>query len=614
MDTQDSALDGTDGRRVLSQLDEVLRQASHIPPEILPAHNRAAVDDDLLTSVKAMEIAENDIDLPSEDDLPPTYEEAARTGARPTTQNAAPPHPQIPQTGSLGDPVTPSISSSSSGPPPRLTTSTSNPRTTASESSSSATPTTPATDANPLDYSSLPISTLKQSFRAFTSRFSWFKVEPLTQALCEACRIGDVQQVAGLISEGANINARNEDGLTPLACTIATDQAAVASLLLHAGADLNAGGGWSHKLPPLFAAAHAGSVNVAALLMEKGAWATDKSIAGQPYFYDTVNTPGASLEGIRFLLERGAIPQSKNLSGRRAIVAAVKRERKDLVKLLLDYGARASTNDYTGTSILSVILDQPDSLEMASIFLKHGADPNSTNLTGDPALSTALSKRNVAFVKLLLEYGARANVKDYSGQPVIINTVRDQKLSDEDKYVLVKLLLEHGASPHTKDMSWDTPVIQHAMERATSDIVSLLMQHGADASGKRKGEPLIIYAVQSGKPGMVEALLTHGVSPNVVGSNGSTLLMNALMRVDMDLIRLLMKYGVEVDEGPREYALALGNQEVLGTLGIDAKMHYIPPTAPGAVPAVPASEPTEEPQAAAAPRPNRLQKRMTSKS
>lgn len=473
----------------------------------------------------------------------------------------------------------------------------------------SATPTeTPATDANPLDYSSLPLSTLKQSFRAFTSRFNWFKPEPLANALCEACRIGDVHQVAGLISEGANVNARNEDGNTPLTCAISNDQVGAARMLLSAGVDAHSAGGIWNKMPPLFAAAHAGSIGIASLLMEKGAWATEKSTAGQPYFFDLVNSTGASLEGIRFLLERGAIPRSKNLSGRRVIVAAAKKNRTDIVRLLLEYGARATTEDYTGTSLLSIVIDQADGLEMARVILQYGGDPNSKFLSGDPVVSAAVSRRMVPFAKLLLEAGARANVTDYSGQPIIINAVRDQKLSDEDKYQLVKLLLEHGAPPHTKDMSWDTPVLQHAMERANADVVALLLQHGADASGKRRGEPLIVYAVQSGKTGMVEALLMNGVNANVVDSKGNTPMMNALVRSDLDLIRLLRKYEVEVDAAPREYAFALGKQDVLEALGIADEMP--PPPPPPAAPAVPVTGPSEEPQAAAPPRPNVLKKRL----
>lgn len=539
--TQDSMLDGPDARQIIEQVEETMRHASKIPPDILPGSaSHPASESAIMASPSALDTS----------DPPPSYEAAinspdvsvSQAQTQIQTRDGKPPPPPPPPITPVDTPVhSPTGSTHSS--------------------------------VNPLDFTSLDMSTLRHGFRALTSRLGWFRPDPLASALCEASRRGDVQQLAGLIQQGANVDGRNEEGRSPLSCAVAADQVATARMLLSAGADAHSmpsssGSRW----PPLFVAVQAGSLGVATLLLEKGARPTEKSMSGQAYFYDLVNScaaeKGSRLDGLKFLLDRGADAKASSLTGRKAIVAAAKKGRVDIMKLLLDHGASALVDDYNGNSLLSIALDQHNSIEMAELLLQHGADPNSTSMTGDAALSGAISKRNVAFAKLLLAAGAKGSTNDYTGQPVIVNAVKDTKLSDADKTHLVYLLLKNGASARAKDQSWDTSVLHHAVEKASPEVVSLLMEHGADASGYRRGEPLLFSAIQSGKPGMAEALLRNGASTNVIDSKGNSPMMGALLRGDLDLIRLLRRYQADVDVAPREYAKALGRADILEALGM----------------------------------------------
>lgn len=536
METQESIWDGPDARRIVEQVEQISRRAGKLPPDILPQH-REPVN---------VAVSNGPIAVDSEE-LPPPYEEASPTPNQHTFQ---------PQTSNFQA---------------------------AAASSSSDTTTTPGAGFNPLDFSTLDLSNIRHGFRALTSRFAWFRPDPLAGPLCEAARRGDVHQIAGLLSQeggGANVDGRNEEGHTPLSCAIERDHVDAARLLISAGADMHHGGGggsgvWS-RWPPLFAAAYAGSLGVAALLVEKGAFATEKSMSGQPYFYDLVNScasadesGGASCEGIEFLLQRrSSYAQASSLSGRRVIIAAARKGRIDVMKLLLYYGANAKTSDYTGNSLLTIAMDQPNSLEMARLILKHGGDPNSSSTTGDSALSGAVSRRNVPLAKLLLEAGAKATAKDYTGQPIIINAVKDVKISDEEKTQMVRLLLEHGASPKVKDLSWDTSVLHHAMDRANPEVIDLLLLHGADASGKRKGEPLIVNAIQAGRMDLVQSFLRHGANPNVVDSKGASPILIALIQRNLELVRLLRQYNADVDAAAQELARVLGRADLFEILGM----------------------------------------------
>jgi hypothetical protein len=91
----------------------------------------------------------------------------------------------------------------------------------------------------------------------------------LDEELLEAARVGDTARVKELLRKGANVNARTENGITPLHWAAFWGHVDFVRLLLDHGADVNARGynGWT----PLHFAALQGRAGVARLLLERGA-------------------------------------------------------------------------------------------------------------------------------------------------------------------------------------------------------------------------------------------------------------------------------------------------------------------------------------------------------
>ncbi|KAL7935450.1 ankyrin repeat-containing domain protein [Trichoderma chlorosporum] len=398
---------------------------------------------------------------------------------------------------------------------------------------------------------------------------------PFVSALCQAATIGDIQQIAGFLTQGANINGRNENGKTALQCAVLADQVDAARLLLASGASTS-GSGWS-GMPPLFLAASVGSLEMAKMFLSKGASIDEKSTSGQSYFVEVVSS--GNLDGIRFLLEQGCSANTKNISGEAVIANAVRKKQMDLVELLFEFGAKIGTKDIAGRNLLSVALDKKD-YEMAELLLKKGAKPNTTNIAGMRLLVDEINNRRLKTAKLLLDWGADPNSKDWHSQPVLIIVIKSSKIAAEDKIDLVRQLLNKGAKADVADCSNKTPAICYALETGILQIVSLMLQNGAKTTATmQNGDSLLKYAIDHGRKDLTEALLHYGADPNYsVGENSVKPLVQALVKQDFDMVRLLREAGADVNvQEVQDVARALAKGEAYEALGIPAPIEGDPP-------------------------------------
>ena len=348
-------------------------------------------------------------------------------------------------------------------------------------------------------------SSLIQSFKALTAGLRP-KPDPLVTALCEASRRGDVGQIAAFLKQGANVDGKNIDGETPLHCAILANHEAAARLLLSTGADDNQ---WS-RMPPMFLAASVGNVDVARMIHDRGGPGANvkrQSMSGHFYFIDVVGS--GSLDGVRFLLERGADACCSAITGRSVVVQAARKVHVDMVRLLLDFGAKVNSDDITGQSLLGIALDK-DCMELMDLLIARGAKVGSRTMSGERVLSAAISKRNLAAVRRLIEAGADGNIDDMTGQKVIVRVVKDGKLSSDEKMELVQLLLRNGAKATSRDISWpNMQLLPNAVDRGVDGrIIAMLVQAGADADKMlHSGETPLTRAVNAGRADQVLSLI-----------------------------------------------------------------------------------------------------------
>lgn len=102
------------------------------------------------------------------------------------------------------------------------------------------------------------------------------------------------------------------------------------------------------------------------------------------------------------LLEKGAKVNISSKYGS-ALMAAVVKGNKKIVKLLLDYKADPNTTDENKNTALlfSALFNQT---EIADYLLAAGANPDHKDIRGNKALDYAIIKQNEALIKLLNQY------------------------------------------------------------------------------------------------------------------------------------------------------------------------------------------------------------------
>ncbi len=155
-------------------------------------------------------------------------------------------------------------------------------------------------------------------------------------------------------------------------------------------------------------------------------------------------TQSGNIKLVSYLLEKGANPNTKNLSGMTPLSIAVSRDRLDIVKLLIKNKAsfnRGGDPNNLKFSILTVALSTRKT-EMFHYLLKEGADPNGAN--GLP-LAFSIMLKNKEAIEALVKSGADINYSGKGGfRPLMTAVVEGDK-------EIIELLIKLGANPKLKD-------------------------------------------------------------------------------------------------------------------------------------------------------------------
>ena len=352
----------------------------------------------------------------------------------------------------------------------------------------------------------------------------------LNKELLEAAGKGNIQDVQRLLMEGADINARDEEGTTALLRAAFLGHTEMAKILLK-NANLDA----EQKLTAMMWAERNGHTETARLLKQAGVKIADASLNEQ-LLYAAIK---GDIREVQILLNIGAkVDTKESTDGSTALMLAAGKGHNRVVTLLLEEGADINAvNDFGGTALLWAIFE--GHAEIAELFIKRDADVNAkharTNIT---VLMMAVQHGYTEIVSTLLKKGVDVNIKDRNGYTALTYA------AGEGHIEIAKLLIEQGRWTDTRESFGRALAV--AVAKGHTEIAKLLIKKGANVNEKTKryGFTTLMTAVNGGYTEIVQALIDKGADVNARATNGLTALDLAKKQ---EIVWLLQKAGARKD-------------------------------------------------------------------
>jgi ankyrin repeat protein len=399
----------------------------------------------------------------------------------------------------------------------------------------------------------------------------------------------DAETTAVLIRAGANVNVRNNYGVSPLAIAAKHANPNILGQLMKAGADPNDKINYINAdETPVMHAARAGNVDAVRMLLLAGAQVNAReSWNGQsPLQWAAAEGRGAVVEA---LIEGGADIRQRSNAGTTPLMFAVRKGDMRSVDALLAAGADVNEKRFDlATPLLVAIINGHE--DLVDLLLAKGADPNaeggSTDLSvqGSRARPIKITLKTPSYRDQLKDVGTEGGngANNSWGRPLQAAVhVANWHVSDEfiavniDRMRVIKSLLKHGADVNARNTDMEprwsgaryrrrqvglTPFLA-AARQADIEVMRLLLEHGADpkmntplnitplmltagiawaSNQDRASEEQVLEAVKM----LVEEL---GADVNFVADTGETAMHAAAYRGANSVVQYLFDKGAKLD-------------------------------------------------------------------
>jgi ankyrin repeat protein len=411
-----------------------------------------------------------------------------------------------------------------------------------------------------------------------------FKVTPLSLAAAN----GHAGVIERLIKAGADPNGTSREGQTALMSAARNGKLDALRVLLRSGAKVNAVEPFKGQTALMWAAG-LGNTDAAALLVEFGADLKLKSKGGFTAFLLAVLDN--RMETVDRLLKLGASIEDKAPDGTTALNMAIVNAYYDLAALLVNRGADVNAPDPRGSALLSIVwMRKPGSsweaaatasepipvprstgkltaLELATILLDHGANPNvrvnfkempmtvglgttrnppdinlgrhHLSFVGSTPFYNAARNGDAVMMRLLVKYGADPNIATPVGvTPLMAAACLDfyegespgptTGVSEAERLEAVKLALELGNPINAQTHLGDYPMVgtaESTLQKYPENMDDLLNLGVGDP--RWDGMAAIHGAVICNQPSILKYLLDAGAQPDLKNRLGWTPMMIA---------------------------------------------------------------------------------------
>ncbi|MGG6266749.1 ankyrin repeat domain-containing protein [Leptolyngbya sp. AN03gr2] len=388
-------------------------------------------------------------------------------------------------------------------------------------------------------------------------------------------RFRNVDSVIAVLDRGEDINAVGDEGQPPLSLAIQWSQFKIAKVLIRRGANANAVD--SHQATPIHHAIDAATewrtrewkpdddenaiadqvLELIQLLIDHGAdinWNCGLGNVDTPLHRAVWQRQPRIVE---LLIQAGAEINANSRSHRTPIDIAAYMGYRDMIDLLLGYGATKSLHVAAGIG----------EVETIGQYLKSGGDPDIRlgSGYGCPMLYIAATHHQLEVARLLIQAGATIDMNCEQDNRDIETACQ---LGDRE---MVSLLIENGAEIGSS-LVWEaatgghTQLVKFLIERYNLAVqcddcrwnpadaaaigghletLEFLMAQGAFIISKE----IIYWTALNGHPEMVQFLANHNFDPNIRAYDIDTALEAVAERGDAAMVKTLLSVGADVNAG-----------------------------------------------------------------
>lgn len=205
-----------------------------------------------------------------------------------------------------------------------------------------------------------------------------------------------------------------------------------------------------------------------------------------------------------------------------------------IIELLLNAGCVHSIKNIAGLTPLILCVQEEANLNIAKILLKKGADPDVTANSACSALHYAAMKGFTPIIDLLLEWKANPNLQTKELQtPLHVFFNRKRK-----HHINVDKLIE--ASDLTlADSDGYTP-LHEAIWNERSDLAMKMINKGCSINKQdKRGQTALHISASKGQYELCLELIKLGANPNLQTHTQQTPLWFAVMKKDINLVKML---------------------------------------------------------------------------
>ncbi len=367
----------------------------------------------------------------------------------------------------------------------------------------------------------------------------------------------DITSVRSAIAQGADLDAKNNNGRTPLHVAVRQKRYEMIRLLLEAGANPNAQDPRG-EIPLHFTARHWGISN-AGLLVSAGSNvnARDRKgmrpamIAfelGNTDMFDLMVTNGATVPNDLMAAYKGNLTRVQSLiangkaqetfeQGLTLLHAAAAGGHTAIVELLLANGLDVRSETQAGYTALHHAAEG-NHREVAELLLAKGADINAEPGKQTP-LHWAIRKHHKDMIDWLVARGANPNA-DGGGWATPLHWAI--WCWDVDTAVL---LVSHGGDIHLETQEYPDSPLYDAVWNSNRTMTEALVTKAGDARAA-KYAPLHTTVVR-GDIQAIEDLLAKGTDVNARDEDGYTALFIAALRGHKEVVELLLAKGADIN-------------------------------------------------------------------